>query len=95
MSGGRSTWGGSRQVTDWLTLGGVWGLVNPRRRRTPAATCPCCGHVSADNRRTQERFACVNCGFEANADLVGAINVAGRTGGRCDVAKDRREPGAG
>ncbi|AQR65132.1 cytosine methyltransferase [Aquaspirillum sp. LM1] len=38
-------------------------------------TCPCCGHVSADNRRTQERFACVGCGFEENADLVGAINV--------------------
>ena len=38
-------------------------------------TCPCCGHVSADNRRTQERFACVGCGFEENADRVGAINV--------------------
>jgi putative transposase len=21
-------------------------------------TCPCCGHVSADNRQTQARFAC-------------------------------------
>ncbi|MCB1689092.1 MAG: transposase, partial [Halioglobus sp.] len=38
-------------------------------------TCPCCGHVSADNRRTQARFECVECGFEENADLVGAINV--------------------
>lgn len=38
-------------------------------------TCPCCGHVSADNRRTQARFCCVECGFEENANLVGAINV--------------------
>lgn len=38
-------------------------------------TCPACAHVSADNRKTQERFACVACGFEDNADLVGAINV--------------------
>ena len=38
-------------------------------------TCPCCGHVSKDNRQTQARFECVECGFEENADLVGAINV--------------------
>jgi putative transposase len=38
-------------------------------------TCPCCGHVSAANRQTQARFECVACGFEENADLVGAINV--------------------
>ncbi|WP_134439094.1 RNA-guided endonuclease InsQ/TnpB family protein [Methylacidiphilum caldifontis] len=37
--------------------------------------CPCCGHVSADNRQTQAWFACVECGFEDNADVVGAINV--------------------
>jgi putative transposase len=37
--------------------------------------CPACGHVSADNRRTQARFCCVECGFEENADVVGAINV--------------------
>ena len=45
-------------------------------RATPAGgTCPCCGHVSAENRQTQSRFACVECGFEENADLVGAINI--------------------
>jgi putative transposase len=38
-------------------------------------TCPCCGHISADNRQTQARFECVECGFEENADVVGAINV--------------------
>ncbi|KAA1008203.1 IS200/IS605 family element transposase accessory protein TnpB [Paraburkholderia panacisoli] len=41
-------------------------------------TCPCCGHMSADNRRTQALFACVRCGHEANSDHVGAINVLER-----------------
>jgi putative transposase len=41
-------------------------------------TCPCCGHVSADNRRTQARFTCVECGYENHADVVGAINILAR-----------------
>lgn len=40
--------------------------------------CPECHHVSAGNRRTQALFACVECGYENNADLVGAINVLER-----------------
>jgi putative transposase len=43
--------------------------------RNTSRTCPCCGHVSADNRKTQAQFLCVECGFEENADVVGAINV--------------------
>lgn len=52
--------------------GGDVLAVNPRNT---SRTCPACGHVSAENRRTQARFACVECGFEENADLVGAINI--------------------
>ena len=52
--------------------GGQVVAVNPRNT---SRTCPCCGHVSAENRQTQARFACVECGFEENADLVGAINI--------------------
>jgi putative transposase len=50
-------------------------------------TCPCCGHISADNRRTQAKFECVECGFEDNADLIGAINVlrAGHARLACEV----------
>ena len=43
--------------------------------RNTSRTCPACGHVSAENRPTQARFECMACGFEENADLVGAINV--------------------
>lgn len=52
--------------------GGQVLAVNPRNT---SRTCPCCGHVSAENRQTQARFACAKCGFEENADLVGAINI--------------------
>ena len=55
--------------------GGEIPAVPPRNT---SRTCPACGHVSAANRQTQARFACVGCGYEANADLVGAINVLER-----------------
>ncbi|MDD4932960.1 MAG: transposase, partial [Methylacidiphilaceae bacterium] len=56
-------------------------------------TCPCCGHVSADNRQTQARFACVECGFEESADLVGAINIlrAGHARIACQVSGNGRQ----
>jgi len=59
--------------------------------------CPCCGHVSADNRQTQARFQCVECGFEENADLVGAINVprAGHARLACEVSGAVMPPAAG
>ena len=41
-------------------------------------TCPDCGHAAAGNRRSQARFACVACGYENHADVVGAINVLAR-----------------
>jgi len=50
--------------------------------------CPQCDHVSAQNRRTQERFTCIECGFEENADRVGAINIlrAGHVRCACEVS---------
>lgn len=52
--------------------GGMVYLVNPQYT---SQTCPTCEHVSRDNRLTQAEFACVNCGYENNADLVGAMNI--------------------
>ncbi|MFB7607976.1 RNA-guided endonuclease InsQ/TnpB family protein [Streptomyces gardneri] len=43
--------------------------------RNTSRTCPECGHVSAENRPTQEKFHCVSCGHSAHADTVGATNV--------------------
>lgn len=60
-------------------------------------TCPCCGHVSKDNRQTQARFACIGCGFEESADVVGAINVlrAGHARLACEVSGAVMPPAAG
>lgn len=55
---------------DWT--GGMLIAVPPHNT---SRTCPCCGHVSADNRPTQARFACTACGYENHADVVGAINI--------------------
>jgi putative transposase len=52
--------------------GGQVLSVNPRNT---SRTCPCCKHISADNRTTQAKFECVECGYAENADLVGAINL--------------------
>ena len=63
------------------------GHLIPVPPHNTSRTCPCCGRVSADNRQTQAQFLCVECGFEENADVVGAINVlrAGHARLACEV----------
>jgi putative transposase len=67
-------WGEFRRQLEYKTAwqGGYLVAVPPQNT---SRTCPCCGHISADNRKTQALFACVLCGYENNADHVGAINV--------------------
>jgi putative transposase len=55
-------------------------LVIPVDARNTSRTCPECGHVAKENRVTQARFQCTACGFAANADHVGAMNVLNRAG---------------
>jgi putative transposase len=62
-----------RQLEYKLAWNGGQLIVVPPRNTS--RTCPCCGHVAKENRVSQARFACVACGFEENADRVGAINV--------------------
>jgi putative transposase len=51
------------------------GLVIAVPPQNTSRTCPECGHVSADNRKTQAKFLCVECGYSENADLVAAQNI--------------------
>ena len=84
-----------RQLDYKLAWNGGWLIAVPPQNTS--RTCPCCGYVSAENRQTQARFACVECGFEENADLVGAINVlrAGHARFACEVSDAVRSPAAG
>ncbi len=50
-------------------------LVNPEYT---SQTCPVCGHISRDNRKTQETFCCVRCGHTENADTNAAISIKNR-----------------
>ena len=89
-------WFEFRRQLDYKTAWNGGHLIAVPPRNT-SRTCPCCGQVSADNRRTQARFACVECGFEENVDVVGAINVlrAGHARLACEVSGAVRTPAAG
>ena len=67
--------------------GGMLVKVDPKNT---SRTCPNCGHVSAENRKTQANFVCVKCGFRENADKVGAINIlrAGQARLACEMCGD-------
>jgi putative transposase len=70
-------WGEFRRQLDYKVSwnGGMLLAVPPHNT---SRTCPCCGHVSKDNRLKQAKFLCVDCGYENHADVVGAINVLER-----------------
>jgi putative transposase len=54
------------------------GLVVAVPAQYTSQTCPCCSHVSRENRKTQAHFECVECGYINNADIVGALNILER-----------------
>ena len=41
-------------------------------------TCPKCGCINKENRKSQEEFECVECGYKANADLNASRNIKQR-----------------
>ena len=94
---------------DRSILSNCWGRISKRLQDkmganggrlvlVPAAytsqACHKCGHVAKENRDSQAVFRCVECGYEANADVNAAMNILGRalseTGG--DTASDVEDP---
>ncbi|UZD16894.1 transposase [Gallibacterium anatis] len=71
------SWFEFRRQLDYKTQwrGGFLVAVPPQNS---SRTCPCCGHISKENRQTQAHFECVECGYTENADMVGAMNVLAR-----------------
>jgi putative transposase len=69
-------------------LASGWGLLIRRledkapgrvEKIKPAFTsqrCSACGHVDANSRESQARFACTACGFAGHADVNAARNIA-------------------
>jgi IS605 OrfB family transposase len=66
--------------------------VDPRHT---SQTCSCCGHTARNNRRSQSVFICRQCGFDLNADLNAARNIAAKYragGGRSPAGGLRNQP---
>lgn len=50
-------------------------LINPAYT---SQQCPICNYVDKGNRKTQEKFSCLNCGHTDNADHNASINIKNR-----------------
>ena len=50
-------------------------LVNPAYT---SQTCVACGCIDKRNRKTQDTFLCIACGFSAHADINAAVNISRR-----------------
>jgi len=69
-------------------LANGWGLLVQRLEHKAAGrvekinpaftsqTCSVCGHCAPRNRESQAVFRCVGCGYEVNADVNAAVNIA-------------------
>jgi putative transposase len=46
--------------------------------RNTSRECSACGHIDKGNRKTQDKFLCIACGFSAHADVNAAVNIGRR-----------------
>ncbi len=55
----------------------VWlgGEVLVVPARNTSRKCSVCGHIEEGNRTSQDKFRCLACGYEANADVNAACNI--------------------
>lgn len=88
---------GMRQAFEWQQYK-VGGYVIAVPAAYTSCECPSCTCTDKRNRPRQAQFRCIGCGYENNADIVGAINVRrkGRTGPSAhDKKRIAREVSAG
>ena len=55
--------------------------LKPPKKVYPAGTstiCPKCGARDGKNRKAQDTFKCITCGFTGHADSVASVNIARR-----------------
>ena len=67
-------WSEFRRILEYKLLwrGGMVVEVPPQHT---SQKCPVCHFISADNRKSQAVFRCIDCGYTANADTVAAMNI--------------------
>lgn len=79
-------WRAFRQMLEYK-LGWAGGWLVAVDSRYTSQTCSACHHIDAGNRASQERFACVRCGYSEHADLNAAYNIlrAGHARSACSM----------
>ncbi|MBD5607681.1 MAG: IS200/IS605 family element transposase accessory protein TnpB, partial [Desulfovibrio sp.] len=72
-------------------LGWLGGCLIRIAPQYTSQRCSQCGHISKENRKTQAKFKCMACGFEANADHNAALNIlaAGHVVSACGAERAR------
>lgn len=85
-------WGLFRKQLDYKLL---WsgGLLVAVAAHNTSRRCSACGHVSAENRKTQAKFQCVKCGFKGHADHNAAVNIL--AAGHAVLARESSSPEVG
>ncbi len=73
----QQSWGLFFELLDYKLSerGGRLIKVDPK---FTSQTCHECGHISKENRRSQDKFVCTSCGHTANADINAAKNILAR-----------------
>jgi putative transposase len=64
-----------KRIKELCEVAGVQWYIVPAQNTS--RTCPKCFTLDKANRQA-ERFKCISCGFEADADYVGAVNILHR-----------------
>ena len=84
-----SYWGSIRQCIEYKAAasGVEFAAVDPAYT---SQTCNACGHISRENRKSQDRFVCVECGHTENADINAAKNILRR--GKVELAAQKAKP---
>ncbi len=70
----QQSWGLFFELLEYKLVerGGQLIKVDPKYT---SQTCNECGHISKENRKSQDKFVCTACGHSANADINAAKNI--------------------
>ena len=70
-----------------IRIGRKYGItISLTNAEYTSQQCSKCGYIHKDNRKTQEKFKCIHCGYEENADFNASINIRDRIS--VDVLRD-------
>ena len=83
----KTGWGEIKRMLEYKAL----KLIKVAPHHT-SQKCSKCGHTEKDNRKTQAKFKCLQCGYACNADVNASVNIravgitASGRGGACALA---------